>query len=68
LTMHEGGKKEVFKSNDLAVNNEDERVKTVRKLASRFIEACIRDEQMIPSFREGLRVQELIEKIRTESI
>src|SRR3989344_1035212 len=57
LTMHEGGKKEVFKSNDLAVNNEDERVKTVRKLASRFIEACIRDEQMIPSFREGLRVQ-----------
>lgn len=66
LTIYEGGKKEIFKSNDQTVNNEDERVKIVRKLASRFIEACARDEQMIPSFSEGLRVQELIEEIRKE--
>ena len=65
LTIYkENGKKEVFKSDDHAVNNEDERVKIVKKLASRFVEACIRNEQVIPSFREGLRVQELIEKIR----
>lgn len=65
LTIYkENGKKEVFKSDDHVVDNEDERVKIVRKLASRFVEACIRNEQVIPSFREGLRVQELIEKIR----
>lgn len=68
LTIREGDKKEVLKSNDRTVSNEDERVKIVRKLASRFVEACARDEQVIPSFREGLRVQELIEKIRTEQI
>ena len=66
LTIYnENGKKEVFMSHDQAVNSEDERVKIVRKLASRFVEACIRHEQVIPSFREGLRVQELIEKIRS---
>lgn len=68
MTIYEDGKKKILKSNDLNVNNEDERVKIVRKLASRFIEACIRDEQVTPSFREGLRVQELIEKIRMEQI
>ncbi len=68
LTIYKDGKKETLKSNDRTVNNEDERVKIVRKLASRFIEACVRGEQVTPSFREGLRVQELIEKIRMEQI
>ena len=68
LTIHKGGKKEVVKSNDVTVGNEDERVKIVRKLASRFIEACVRDERMTPSFKEGLRVQKLIEKIRMVQI
>lgn len=66
LTICEGDKKVILKSNDLTANNEDERVKIVRKLASRFVDACIRNVQIVPSFREGLRVQELIEKIRNE--
>jgi predicted dehydrogenase len=48
--------------------NEDERVKIVRKLATRFVDACIARKQTSPSFVEGLRVQELIEKIRGEKI
>ncbi len=52
---------------DRGIENEDERVKIVRKLAARFISASLRNEQMTPSFKEGLRVQELIEKIRRES-
>lgn len=46
--------------------NEDERVKIVQILAERFVRACVRHRQMTPSFIEGLRVQELIEKIRSE--
>ena len=68
LTIYKGRKKEVIKSNDLTINSEDERVKIVRKLAKRFVEACVQHKQMIPSFREGLRVQELIEKIRKSQI
>lgn len=64
LTIHKGSKKEVVKSNHVTVGNEDERVKIVRKLASRFVDACIQNKQISPSFREGLRAQELIEKIR----
>lgn len=41
--------------------NEGERVKIVRKLAERFVDACGTKKQMTPSFHEGLRVQELIE-------
>jgi predicted dehydrogenase len=47
---------------------EDERVKIVKKLAARFVDACIHKKQMVPSFVEGLRVQELIEKVRAKKI
>ena len=53
---------------DLGRKGEDERVKSVRKLATHFVEACIHHKQMSPSFVEGVRVQELIEKIRAEKI
>ena len=49
---------------DTERKNEDERVKVVRKLAERFVKACKAGKQMKPSFADGLRVQELIEKIR----
>ena len=48
--------------------NEDERVKAVRKLAQRFVDACLQNKQMHPSFKDGLRVQELVEKIRKNLI
>lgn len=47
--------------------DKDERVQIVKKIASRFIDACILGEQVIPSFKEGVRVQELIEKIRKQA-
>ncbi|MBU2612467.1 MAG: Gfo/Idh/MocA family oxidoreductase [Nanoarchaeota archaeon] len=62
------GEKQVKVNKDKNNKNEDERVKIVKKLATRFVKACISNQQMIPSFKEGLRVQELIEKIRKEII
>jgi len=59
---------QVIVDKDKNNKNEDERVKIVKILAARFVEACIANKQMIPSFNEGLRVQELIEKIRMEMI
>lgn len=50
------------------INNEDERVRLVKKIAARFIDACIHRKQITPSFKEGIRVQELIEMIRTSHV
>ena len=47
--------------------NEDQRVTEIRKIAKRFVIGCINQEQMKPSFEEGLRVQLLIEKIKSSS-
>ena len=47
--------------------NEDERVRIIKKLTTRFIESIIRKKEVTPSLHEGVRVQELIEKIRTNS-
>lgn len=43
---------------------EDERVKEVRKVASRFVRAARSGTPMQPSFSEGVRVEELIELAR----
>jgi predicted dehydrogenase len=48
--------------------NEDERVKYVKKIATKFVAGCLKNSQVTPSFKEGLRVQELVEKIRQEQI
>lgn len=44
--------------------NEDERVKIIKKLTARFIDSIVHKKEVIPSFNEGVRVQGLIEKIR----
>lgn len=44
--------------------NEDERVSIIRNLTTRFIKGIIKNEKVLPSFAQGARVQELIEKIR----
>lgn len=49
------------------IRDEDERVRVVKKLATRFINSCIQRRPMIPSFKDGVRVQGLIEKIRLDS-
>jgi hypothetical protein len=45
--------------------NEDQRVKEIRKIGKRFVMGCINQEQVSPSFKEGLRVQLLIKKIKS---
>ncbi len=45
-------------------SNNDERVLIVKRLAQKFIDACLQEEPMAPSFVEGARVQELIEQAR----
>lgn len=49
------------------IGDEDERVRVVKRLAAKFVNSCIQGKPMIPSFKEGVRVQELIEKIRLNS-
>jgi len=46
----------------------DERVEVVKKLASRFVDSCISKKDMKPSFADGVRVQQLIERIRKNQI
>ncbi|MDO8552908.1 MAG: Gfo/Idh/MocA family oxidoreductase [bacterium] len=65
--QNEKGEKTVKIKKDNGRKQEDERVKIVRKLAKKFVVACTRKEQMEPSFADGLRVQELIQKIRNSS-
>ena len=64
-TYSTAGERLVKVKKDQGRRGEDERVKIVRKLAGRFVAACKSDKQMAPSFADGLRVQELIEKIRS---
>ena len=63
-TYSAAGEKRVRVPKDKQLKKEDERVKIVRILAKRFVRACMRRQQMVPSFAEGLRIQELIDRIR----
>lgn len=54
-----------FKKEKPFGKTDDARVKYVRKIAGRFIKACINGDVVKPAFKEGLRVQELIEDIRS---
>lgn len=67
-TYNQDGEKLLTLNKDINRNNEDERVKIVRKIATRFIDSCSHNKTTTPSFNEGVRVQELIEKIRTAKI
>lgn len=59
-----GSRMILVKNNNNKKNEEDERVSVVANLAERFITGCMSSSQVTPSFKEGLRVQELIEEIR----
>ena len=48
--------------------NEDERVRIVKKIATRFIKGCGTQTLIKPSFNDGLRVQFLIDKIRQNKL
>lgn len=65
---NENGEEKLLSKDVTMKKDEDERVVIVKKLAVKFVNACISNKQIIPSFREGVRVQELIEKIRAERL
>lgn len=67
-TYSQNGTKRLSVKKDRSRKNEDERVKNVRKLAKRFVDSCVAGRQTTPSFVEGVRVQELIEKIRGKNL
>lgn len=50
--------------NTASLSGEDERVRVVKKLTTRFVEGAIRKTKVTPAFKDGLAVQELIEKVR----
>lgn len=64
IKISKGGKEKIILSEEKNTNDEDERVRVVKKIAKRFIEAINRKKKFVPSFKEGVRVQDLIEKIR----
>jgi predicted dehydrogenase len=66
-TVINGKEKIIRVPKDKTIPGEDERAKLVRKLAKRFVTASLAHEPMSPSFKEGLRVQELIDAIRKAS-
>lgn len=66
-TLDNQRRETIVASEDLTANkgpNNDERVLIVKRLAKKFIDACLEGRQMTPSFVEGVRVQELIEQAR----
>lgn len=66
-TYSKTGERIVKVRKDVGRKGEDERVKIVRKLAQRFVDACIHNKHMTPSFVDGLRVQELIDIVRRKA-
>ncbi len=66
-TIDNQGRETIIASRDSTPGkgpDNDERVLIVNRLAKKFIDACLQGQQMIPSFVEGVRVQELIEQAR----
>lgn len=67
IIISKGGKeKNLAFSKEENIMNEDERVKEVKKLVKRFINSILQGKKFYPSFQEGVRVQELIEKIKND--
>lgn len=62
------GVEAIYNSSKKIKRGEDERVKYVRAIAQRFVESCIKEIEMSPNFKDGMRVEELIEKIRKDQI
>ncbi len=60
-------KKLLVRQSDISKSGEDERVRVIKKIARRFITACQKKQTIVPSFHQGLRVQELIEQIKNNN-
>lgn len=56
----ENGEKSIILKKKTIKDDEKARVDLVKKIAERFVFACIHKQQMKPSMKDGLRVQQLI--------
>lgn len=63
----ENGKKSIVPKKRALQDDQAARVKLVKKIAERFVSACIHKQQMKPSMKEGLRVQQLIKIIKAQN-
>ncbi len=63
----DGSAKQLTISKEKGVRGEDERVRIISKLTDRFIKSIIYRREFTPNFSAGVRVQELIERIRNQS-
>ncbi|OGH29306.1 MAG: hypothetical protein A3E40_00140 [Candidatus Levybacteria bacterium RIFCSPHIGHO2_12_FULL_37_9] len=61
----ENGEKSINTHKKTAKDDEKARVDVIKKIAERFVSACIHKQQMKPSMKEGVRVQQLIKIIKT---
>lgn len=64
LKIFKNGKLEGRRVKKNVLKKLDERVTVVRNNADKFIKGCMRNKQVSPSFKEGLRVQKLIDEVR----
>ncbi len=62
----ENGEKSITPKKRTIKDDEKARVEVVKKIAERFVSACIHKQQMKPSMKEGLRVQQLIKIIKAQ--
>ncbi|HMO77676.1 MAG TPA: Gfo/Idh/MocA family oxidoreductase [Candidatus Paceibacterota bacterium] len=69
VTVSSHGKDQIIPIRKLGKRNieEDERVRVVSKIAARFVKACNENTKMTPSFDDGLRVEELIDIVRSNA-
>jgi predicted dehydrogenase len=63
-TFSDAGEQLVAVESERGQPGDDERVKIVRKVAQRFVDACTTGGSADPSFEHGVRVHELIEQLR----
>jgi predicted dehydrogenase len=63
-TFSDVGEQVVTVESESGHPGDDERVKIVRKVAQRFVDACTTGGGAYPSFEDGVRVHELIEQLR----
>jgi hypothetical protein len=63
----DNGKHTIVSPNKYQDNEEKAKVELVKKIADRFVSACLKKQQMQPSMKEGWRVHQLIKIIKQKA-
>jgi predicted dehydrogenase len=68
IRIYKNGKESEIKLKKLSSFGEDQRVAILKENVKNFVWGCEKNKTITPSFKEGLRVQALINQIRKQSI